>query len=120
MTTKGKLKSNFLLGAHTESGNQAIFRNSQGQPGIERDLSIMVIQVKEKSGKKFSGPHIIIINSCMFVSKVVVPFLFSKCTVYYFARCCGKYMFVTYVFGSIFFTYFCTYVKLGSDKNLVF
>ena len=89
MKTKGKLKNNVLLKAHTEPGNQAIFRNSQGQPGIERDLSIMVIQVKEKSGKKFSGPRIIIINSCMFVLKVVVQFLLSKCTVYYFTRCCG-------------------------------
>ena len=51
--------------------NMAVFER-QGKPGIVREFSITLIQVKEN---KLLSLHITFISSCMAVHKVVVPFV---------------------------------------------
>ena len=59
---------------------------NQGKPVVVREISVIFIQVREKSGKtNFFSPHIIFIDLCMAVCKVVVPFPLSKCKLYHFA-----------------------------------
>ena len=55
---------------------------NQGKPGAVREISVIFIQVREN---KFFSPHIIFIDSCMAVCKVVVPFALIKCKLYHFA-----------------------------------
>ena len=60
-----------LYRAHTEpgkAGQWAIFTKSQGKPEIVRGISVIFIQVMEKSWKThFFGPHITVIDSCVAV-----------------------------------------------------
>ena len=56
----------------------------------------------------------------MVVDKVVALVVVSKCELYHFALCNSNYMYISYLLVSIFFTYFCKYVKWGSGKEWVF
>ena len=56
----------------------------------------------------------------MAVRKVVVLIVVSKCELHYLASCNRKYMYSSYLLGSIFFTSFCEYVKWESGNKWVF
>ena len=59
--------------------NRAFLRESQGNPEIVQEFSIIFIQVKEKSGKANYLFHISFsLTTCMVVHKVVVSFAVSK------------------------------------------
>ena len=78
---------------HTEPGKCAILTKSPGKSGIVMEFSIIFIQVGEKSGKTNYLVHISLsLTICMVVSKVVAPFVVSKCEFYNFALCESKYM----------------------------
>ena len=48
---------------------------------------------------------------------MVAQFAVSKCELYHFAWCYSKYMYITYLLGSIFSTCFFKYVKRGQGKK---
>ena len=53
---------------------------SQGKPGIVREVSVIAIQVKEKSRKTNHLVHIqFSLALCVIVCKVVDPFIISRC-----------------------------------------
>ena len=60
---------------HTEPrkfGKQAIFTERQGKHGVVRQFPIICIQAREN---KLFSPHVVFINLCMVVGKLVVPFV---------------------------------------------
>ena len=82
--------SDFLSRVHTEPGKpgipgkQAIFTKSQGKPGIVRELLIIFIQVREKSGKT---KYLVYISFSLTIGTVVRKFIAlivaSECELYH-------------------------------------
>ena len=74
---------------HTDPGKPgkwAIFTESEGKPGIVREFSIILIQVKEKSGK---ANYLVIMSFSltigMVVRKVIALIVVSRCKLFHLA-----------------------------------
>ena len=59
---------------------------TQGKPGIIREFSIVLIQVREKSKKTNCLVHISFsLTLSMVACKMAVPFVVNKCDLHHFA-----------------------------------
>ena len=79
---------------------------SEGKPGIVREFSIICIQVREKSGKTNYLVSISFLLTIGTVVRKVVAFLSEIAST----------ICITYLLGSVFFTYFRKYAKWRSGK----